>query len=73
MRGLPLMRQQAIGHYANGGPVIGGQLKAASRTPALAMRLRGGYELSRGSVSMPVRRLKPSHVDAWVADMIEQG
>ncbi len=23
--------------------------------------------------SMPVRRLKPSHVDDWVADMIEQG
>jgi hypothetical protein len=23
--------------------------------------------------SMPVRRIKPSHVDDWVADMIEQG
>jgi hypothetical protein len=22
---------------------------------------------------MPVRRIKPSHVDDWVADMIEQG
>lgn len=23
--------------------------------------------------SMPVRRIKPAHVDDWVADMIEQG
>ena len=23
--------------------------------------------------SMPVRRIKPSHVDDWVADMIERG
>ena len=46
--GTAVDEKQAIGHYANGGPVIGGQPKAAS--PALAMRLRGGCELSRGSV-----------------------
>ena len=48
--GTAVDEKQAIGHYANGGPVIGGQPKAASPTPALAMRLRGGCESSRGSV-----------------------
>jgi len=40
---------------------------------------RGGRQMAscetdRAAVrSMPVRRIKPSHVDDWVADMIERG
>jgi len=67
------MRKQAIGHYANGRPVIGGQLKAASTPTRVGYETAWRLRVEPRFGSMPVRQLKPSHVDDWVADMIEQG
>ena len=67
------MRKHAIGYYANGGP--GYWRSTQSRKP----HTRAGYETAwRLRIEprfgrMPVRRIKPSHIDDWVADMIEQG
>ena len=50
-----------------------------SRKPHTSGRGSLGYEIAwrlqiePRFASMPVRRIKPSHVDDWVADMIEQG
>jgi site-specific recombinase XerD len=47
-------------------------VNSKSETPhALAMRLRGGCGSNRGSVRCRFAEIKPSHVDDWVADMIE--
>jgi hypothetical protein len=48
-------------------------------TQSRKLHTRAGYEtawrlrIEPRFGSMPVRRIKPSHVDDWVADMIEQG